>query len=368
MVNTADWAQHMLDLPMAEAPGQRFEYCNGVSYLLSVIVQNTTGTRTLTFARKYLFGPLGITDIKWMVSPQNVDVGWGEMWLRPRDMAKIGWLYLNKGKWDGKQIVPKKWVEASTRGHIDSTLFPHYGYQWWVDTFYYMAVGYKGQFIYVIPGKDMVVVFTGALGPDDFYKPKEMLDKYIIPAAASSTPLPADSKATTRLRALVKKCAQGPPQGVIWTIKEEGAARDGIFYRTASPAFTFEYPKGSTKRPLEIPDQIMTMETPDGVIFQASVAAIPPGLKLADVGPKALAAAYRNVGSDVQVISNKEITLKDGTTAYKTRINWLFQGSFPLKTLAVSAFRGGKWVFLTAHPWKNPEEVAPIVGSLTFKK
>lgn len=74
----------------------------------------------------------------------------------------------------------------------------------------------------------------------------------------------------------------------------------------------------------------------------------------------------RNLGSDVHVISNKKITLKDGTTAYKTRIHWLFQGSFPLKILAVSAFRDGKWVFLTAHPWKNPNEVAPIVESLAF--
>ena len=366
MVNSADWAQYVLDLPMAEAPGQRFEYCNGVSYLLSVIVQETTGMRTLDFARKYLFGPLAIADIKWLISPQNVDVGWGEMWLRPHDMAKIGWLYLNKGKWDGKQIVPKEWVDASTRGHIASTLFPHYGYQWWVDASYYMAVGYRGQFIYVIPEKNMVVVFTGALAPDNFFRPKEMLDEYIIPAAVSSTPLPADSKANIRLEGLLTQCAQGPPQGAIWTSKEEGSAKNGIFVRTASPAFTFEYPKGSRKKALDAPGQIMAMETPGGVVFQASVAAIPPGMTLADLGPKALASAFKNAGSDVHVISNKEIALKDGTRAYRTRINWRFQGSFPLKTLAVSAFRDGKWVFLTAHPWKDPDEVAPVVESLTF--
>ncbi len=367
MVNSANWAQYVLDLPMAEAPGQRFEYCNGVSYLLSVIVQEATGMRTLDFARKYLFGPLAITDIKWLlISPQDVDVGWGEMWLRPHDMAKIGWLYLNKGKWDGKQIVPERWVDASTRGHIASTLFPHYGYQWWVDASYYMAVGYRGQFIYVIPAKDMVVVFTGALAPDNFFKPKEMLNEYIIPAAVSSTPLPADSDANIRLEGLLARCAQGPPQGDIWTSKEDGSAKDGVFVRTGSPAFTFEYPKGSRKKALDAPGQIMAMETPAGVVFQASVAPIPTGMTLADAGPKVLASAYKTVGSDVHVISNKEIALKDGTRAYRTDINWLFQGSFPLKTLAVSAFRDGKWVFLTAHPWKNPDEVAPIVESLTF--
>jgi hypothetical protein len=74
------------------------------------------------------------------------------------------------------------------------------------------------------------------------------------------------------------------------------------------------------------------------------------------------------VGSNVKVISNKEITLKDGTKAYRTDIEWLFQGSFSLTTLVVSAFKNGKWVFLTAHPWQAPNEVASIVESLTFKQ
>ena len=112
----------------------------------------------------------------------------------------------------------------------------------------------------------------------------------------------------------------------------------------------------------------MAMENPAGVVFQASVADIPEGIKVADVGPRALAVALENVGSNVKVISNKEITLKDGTKAYRTDIEWLFQGSFSLTTLVVSAFKNGKWVFLTAHPWQAPNEVASIVESLTFKQ
>jgi len=145
MQKSGDWAQYIIDLPMAEAPGEKFEYCNGVSYLLSVIIQKTTHMKTLAFARKYLFGPLGIADVKWRSSPQGIEIGWGEMWLKPHDMAKISWLYLNRGQWDGNHIVPAAWVEASTRGHISSTLFPRYGYQWWIDASYYMAVGYKGS-------------------------------------------------------------------------------------------------------------------------------------------------------------------------------------------------------------------------------
>ena len=129
MRGSTDWAQYVLDLPMAEPPGEKFEYCNGVSYLLSVIVQNTTKMKTLEFARKHLFEPLGIIDIGWATSPQGVDIGYGEMWLKPHDMAKIGWLFLNKGRWGNRQILPSAWVEISTRGHIDATLFDHYGYQ-----------------------------------------------------------------------------------------------------------------------------------------------------------------------------------------------------------------------------------------------
>jgi len=367
MKNSGDWTQYIIDLPMAEAPGESFEYCNGVSYLLSVIIQKTTNMKTLDFARKYLFGPLGITDIKWRTSPQGIDIGWGEMWLTPHDMAKIGWLYLKKGQWDGKQIVPAAWVEASTRGHISSTLFPRYGYQWWIDASYYMAVGYKGQFIYVVPEKNMVVVFTCALPRSDFYKPKTLLNEYIIPAAASSKSLPANSQGKARLNSLLDICAEAPSQGFIWISEKDGVAKNGVFVRTASPAFKFEYPNGSRKKATEAPNQIMAMENPAGIVFQASVADVPEGMKIADVGPEAFAVVLENVGSNVKVISNKEIKLKDGTKAYRTVIEWLFQGSFSLTTMVVSAFKDGKWVFLTAHSWQVPNEVASIVESLTFK-
>ena len=208
-----DWAQYVLDLPMAGSPGETFEYCNGVSYLLSVIIQNTTKTRTLDFAKEYLFEPLGIQDIAWANSPQGVDIGYGEMWLKPHDMAKFGWLYLNKGRWGKHQILPSKWVERSTRGLIPATLFDHYGYQWWVDSAgYYMAVGYKGQRIFVVPEKNMVVVFTADLTGRDSFTPKKLLDYYIIPAASSSKVLPANTREKARLDALINSASNAPPQ------------------------------------------------------------------------------------------------------------------------------------------------------------
>jgi CubicO group peptidase (beta-lactamase class C family) len=193
MRQSQDWVQFVLDLPMAEEPGTRFEYCNGVSFLLSAIIQETTGMSASVFAEKHLFDPLGISDVEWPSNPQGITIGWGELYMRPHDMAKIGYLYLNKGQWDGKQIVPSAWVEASTRKHISATLQDGYGYQWWVtDEGIYMALGYAGQFIFVVPARDMVVVFTSELEERDFYVPQRLLNEFIIPAAESSTALPAN--------------------------------------------------------------------------------------------------------------------------------------------------------------------------------
>jgi len=211
MKNSEDWVQYVLDRPMAEPPGSRFEYSNCVSFLLSAIIQKTTRTTTLKFARKYFFGPLGINDVEWKANPQGIYFGWGDMHLKPHDMAKIGFLYLNKGLWDGKQIVPASWVEVSTQGYIDATLFDRYGYHWWVDqSGYYAAVGYLGQFIFVIPNKNMVVVFTSTLAGKNFYFPKTLLEEYIIPAAKSRVPLDANPTANKHLNSLLGVFLKAP--------------------------------------------------------------------------------------------------------------------------------------------------------------
>ena len=366
MRNSNDWAQYVLDLPMAGVPGEKFEYCNGVSYLLSAIIQNTAKMKTLDFARKHLFEPLGIIDVGWETSPQGIDVGYGEMWLKPHDMAKIGWLYLNKGRWGNKQILPSAWVEISTRGHIDATLFDRYGYQWWVDSAgYYMAVGYKGQRIFVVPEKNIVVVFTGELTGSEGLISKNLLDFYIIPAVSSTNSLPSSTEEQARLDALVNSVAKAIE--FTWTSENEGIAKDGVFKRTASPAFKFEYPLGSKKAAISYPGQVMRMKTPGDVHFFASVGDIPEGMKLEDCGPKFYAQGLESVGSNIKVISNKEITLKCGTKAYRTDITWLWNNSLPITTFLVSAYKDGKFIFLSTHPWKNHNKVKPIVQSLTFE-
>jgi CubicO group peptidase (beta-lactamase class C family) len=208
MWQSDDWVQFMLDLPMAEPPGTRFEYCNGGSFLLSAIIQETTGMSASEFAEEYLFGPLGISDVEWPSNPRGISIGWGKLHMRPHDMAKIGYLYLNEGRWDGEQIVPAAWVAASTRKHISATLQDGYGYQWWVtDDGVYMALGYAGQFIFVVPEKALVVAFTSELEERDFYVPQNLLDCFIIPAAESSTPLPANPDGVELLGARIEALA-----------------------------------------------------------------------------------------------------------------------------------------------------------------
>jgi CubicO group peptidase (beta-lactamase class C family) len=366
MRNSSDWAQYVLDLPMAETPGEKFEYCNGVSYLLSVIIQNSTKMKTLDFARKNLFGPLGIVDVGWATSPQGVDIGYGEMWLKPHDMAKFGWLFLNKGRWGNKQILPSAWVEVSTRGHIGATLFDQYGYQWWVDSAgFYMAVGYKGQFIFVVPEKNILVVFTSDLPDGNFPIPRGLLQNYIIPAAEADKPLPPSTAEQARLDAILKSVAKAI--GFTWTSEKEGMAKDGVFKRTVSPAFKFDYPLGSKKAATDAPGQVMRMKTPGDVGFSASVGDIPEGMKLEDFGPKFYAQELESVGSNIKVISNKEITLNCGTKAYRTDITWLWNNTVPITTFLVTVFKDGKIIFVCAHPWKYHDKAEPIVQSLSFK-
>ncbi len=165
MVRSRRPTQFMLDLPMASEPGEDFLYNTGASYLLSAIITETTGQDTFDFAREFLFEPLGITDVKWANSIEFIPYGGSELHLTPRDMAKFGYLYLNNGIWDGKQIVPTDWVAKSTETHVFLTESGGYGYHWWTlpkNEIYY-ASGLYEQKIYVIPDLDMVVAFTAGL-------------------------------------------------------------------------------------------------------------------------------------------------------------------------------------------------------------
>ena len=137
MVRSGDWIKFVLDRDVIERPGGRFNYSDGLTMLLGVIIKNFTGMYADEFAEKHLFTHLAISDYSWTNSPGgSVITAWG-LSLKPRDMAKIGYLFLKNGRWNGKQIVSQKWVNESTKAHLTQAHMPDfalgsgYGYQWW---------------------------------------------------------------------------------------------------------------------------------------------------------------------------------------------------------------------------------------------
>ena len=214
MQATEDWAQFVLDRPMSDAPGTIWNYHEGGSHLLCVLVQEKSGMSTLDFAYKYLFHPLGITDVMWSADRNGIAYGGNWLHIRSRDMAKFGYLYLRDGMWDGQQVVPSDWVRASAEGRLKTDSYPYYGYQWWVsdDGDYTYAYGYGEQKIYVVPEKEMVVVITADMDPDELeweVCPEYLLEKLIIPAARSRRSLRRNPEGEARLQSLVD--AAGKP-------------------------------------------------------------------------------------------------------------------------------------------------------------
>jgi len=191
MYASPDWVQYTLDEPLVHQPGESWFYSNGGPQVLSALISQACDMDTLEFADQYLFKPLGIRNYEWQQSLNGHPNGsWGlEMTLR--DMAKIGYLYLQDGIWDGEQILPPNWVELSSRRYhkVPDPLEPwnlYYGFLWWIhgDGFY-AAHGYKGQFIYLAPAKDLVVVITANLAEKDFVHPQKLIRDYLIPAVGS---------------------------------------------------------------------------------------------------------------------------------------------------------------------------------------
>ncbi len=172
---------------LASDPGQSFAYDNGSTQLLSAILTKATGMTALEFANEHLFGPLGISNVWWTEDDQGDSNGAFGLMMIPGDMAKLGYLYLNQGVWDGEQIIPLDYVQESTRSQSEGGPPENagYGYQWWVTTVEdypaYFAAGFGGQYIYVIPDLDTVVVITS--NSDRHYEENiGIVGTWIVPA------------------------------------------------------------------------------------------------------------------------------------------------------------------------------------------
>ncbi|MEL7833053.1 serine hydrolase [Fodinibius sp. Rm-B-1B1-1] len=163
-----NWVEFALDQPLEKEPGGDMAYSTGTSHLLSVILTKATEMTTKAFAEKYLFRPMNIEVGGWDRDPQGYYMGGNNMALKPQGMIKIGQMMLNKGRYNGQQIISEKWVVDSFKTYTRSNYNPYnYGYMWWNKLVgkekVYFAWGFGGQYIFIIPDLDAVVVLTGAL-------------------------------------------------------------------------------------------------------------------------------------------------------------------------------------------------------------
>ena len=202
------WVQTFLAHPVPHKPGTHFLYNYGASYMLSAIVQKVSGQTLLDFLRPRLFEPLGIEGATWEASPQGINLGGSGLRIRTEDIARFGQLYLQKGKWNGKQVVPAGWIEMATSKQVANDKAPSagggpdwrqgYGFQFWRCRHgAYRGDGKDGQFCVVLPEQDAVVAMTADTG--NMQKELNVVWDKLLPALHADV-LPENQAEQQRLR------------------------------------------------------------------------------------------------------------------------------------------------------------------------
>lgn len=220
------WARAFLAHPVPFKPGTHFLYNTSATYMASAIVQKATGQTVLDYLKPRLFEPLGIERPTWETSPQGVTVGGYGLNIRTEDIAKFGQLYLQKGRWQGKQLVPAAWVEEATARQTSNGSNPQsdwdqgYGYQFWRCRHgAYRGDGAFGQYCIVWPEQDAVIAITS--GVRDMQAVLNLIWEKLTPALKTA-PLPADDRAAAKLEARLKGLALRPQDGMAAAAKVSG--------------------------------------------------------------------------------------------------------------------------------------------------
>jgi CubicO group peptidase (beta-lactamase class C family) len=215
LTGTPSWVRTFLAYPVPHAPGTHFLYDSTGVYMLSAIVQKVTGQTVLDYLRPRIFSPLGISDPVWDASPEGVTMGSTGLRLRTEEIAEFGQLYLQKGRWNGAQLIPQSWVEAATSKEVpndEGTGARHvpnsrqgYGFNFWMTTHEgYRAAGSGGQYCLVFPKLDTVIVTTADS------KAMDSLLAFIVDnllPAIKPGPLPADAAGLDQLRQTLSNLA-----------------------------------------------------------------------------------------------------------------------------------------------------------------
>jgi len=235
MRSDRDWVKGFLSLEVEHEPGEPFVYNSGASYMLSAIVQKVTGMKLEDYLRPRLFEPLGIEKLNWEICPKGINIGGWGLSITTEAIARFGQLYLQKGLWEGKRILPEAWVEAATSKQVsnDSELNidwkQGYGYQFWRCRHgAYRGDGAFGQYCIVMPEQEAVLAITSAV--DDMQSVLNMVWEHLLPAFGKAK-LEADPAAH---KALCKRCsslAQKPPTGL---------SQPAIASQVSGKTFSFE--------------------------------------------------------------------------------------------------------------------------------
>lgn len=217
----SNWVKGFLSMPVINKPGSRFLYNTLATYTLSAIVQKVTGEKIIDYLTPRLFTPLGIEGMDWEEDLRGINVGGWGLRIKTGDMAKFGQLYLQKGKWNGKQIIPAAWIEEATTSHIDqepdasrekkdsSDWLQGYGYQFWRCRHHaFRADGAYGQFIIVMPDEDAVIAMT-AESPN-MQDEINLVWKHLLPAMHDGK-LEENSQSAEKLTQRLSSLALPPP-------------------------------------------------------------------------------------------------------------------------------------------------------------
>ncbi|MCE1252427.1 MAG: beta-lactamase family protein [Anaerolineae bacterium] len=219
MYQTRGWVQYLLDRPLINPPGEHWAYCSGSVHLLSAVLQKVSGMETRAYANQMLFEPLGIAAVEekdWGGDPQGFSNGIAGLYLTPRELARFGLLYLQQGRWNGKQLVSKDWVQKSTSqqayiGKSDYTagMDRRFGYLFSIfpEKEYYGYLGMAGQALFVFPKQNMLVVFTAGLPVGAEGQLLPLVNDYILPSVRSGQALPENPAANQRLTDAVFRAA-----------------------------------------------------------------------------------------------------------------------------------------------------------------
>jgi len=182
MVTSDDAVDFFLNLPMVAEPGEEWVYNGGAAMLLGVLIEEMSNLTLMDFAQEYLFNPIGISGAVWLRTWNGIFEAGGGLYLKPRDMARFGYLFLNGGTWDGEQVISNDWVLDSTDYHFSLPPYDYYGYFWWLNPAMnvYQALGSMGQRIMVSPEEDLVVIFTASIHGMEYHPHQELYFDFIL--------------------------------------------------------------------------------------------------------------------------------------------------------------------------------------------